>query len=577
MKYLFIFLLFFKFAFTNVFSEIINNIEIKNNNRITKETIITFGGIELGKDYSQKQLNDILLELYSTNFFSDIKFNVEGNTLFITVKERKIVQKILLNGVKAEKTKKSILKNLSLREKSPYVNFLAKQDISKIQNSLNGAGYYYNKVDVSLKENDNDTVDLIYNIDLGEKALIKKIIFTGDKYYKDKKLKNIIVSEESKFWKFISNKKYLNEQQIKLDERLLKNFYLNNGYYNVKVNSVYAQLLDTGEFKLSYNINAGNIYKINKTNLLLPKDYDEENFLDVKKTLKKLETKRYSFNRVSKVVDEIDKVSLRKQYEFINASINAEVVDDNLINLTFEISETERKFVERINIYGNNVTEEKVIRNQIITDEGDPYNKLLEIKSINNIKGLNIFKSVKSKVEDGSTPQQKIINIAVEEKPTGEIFASAGTGTQGSTVGFGVKENNFLGKNISLDTNLRLSDETIKGAFSIVNPNWNYSDKQINYWISNLIRTFENKLIVWGARGGLPASGNEYSKFGHATCCVHLETENKNFVFDAGTGIAKFVAGEAWQGASKEIKKEYVKNFKRQKNILCKSKKIIRW
>ena len=85
MKYLFIFLLFFKFAFTNVFSEIINNIEIKNNNRITKETIITFGGIELGKDYSQKQLNDILLELYSTNFFSDIKFNVEGNTLFITV------------------------------------------------------------------------------------------------------------------------------------------------------------------------------------------------------------------------------------------------------------------------------------------------------------------------------------------------------------------------------------------------------------------------------------------------------------------------------------------------------------
>ena len=141
MKYLFIILLILKFAFSNAFGDIINNVEVKNNSRITKETIITFGGIQLGKDYNEEQLNNVLLNLYSTNFFSDIKFDVQGDVLIVEVEERKIIQNIVLNGVKAEKTKKSILKNLSLKEKSPYVNFLAKQDINKIQNSLNSAGY----------------------------------------------------------------------------------------------------------------------------------------------------------------------------------------------------------------------------------------------------------------------------------------------------------------------------------------------------------------------------------------------------------------------------------------------------
>ena len=224
MKYFLFIFIFVKFAFTFVFAEVINSVQVKNNNRITNETIVTFGNIQLGKDYSEEQLNNILIDLYNTNFFSDIKFDIQGDILVVDVKERKIVQQIILNGVKAEKTKKSILKNLSLREKSPYVSFLAKQDIKKIENALNNSGYYFNKLDVTVKNNPNETVDLIYNIDLGDKALIKNIKFTGDRYYKDKKLKNIIVSEESKFWKFISNKKYLNPNQIDLDLRLLEKF-----------------------------------------------------------------------------------------------------------------------------------------------------------------------------------------------------------------------------------------------------------------------------------------------------------------------------------------------------------------
>ena len=479
MKYLFIILLIFKLTFTQVFGEVINNVEVKNNNRITKETIITFGGIELGKDYSQQQLNDIFLDLFKTNFFSDIKFNVQGDTLIVEVEERRIVQKIIINGIKAEKTKKSILKNLSIREKSPYVNFLAKQDVSKIENSLNSAGYYFNKVDVVIKKNNNDTVDLIYNISLGEKALIKNIIFTGEKYFKDKKLKNIIVSEESKFWKFISNKKYLNPDQINLDQRLLENFYLNKGFYNVQIKNSSA-IFNDNHFNLVYNINAGNIYKIRDTKLNLPDDFDKKDFIEVERILKDLKGEKYSLNKLNKVVKQIDQISVSRLYDFIDATIETNIIENDKLDITFVVKESEKFYVKKINIVGNNITEERVIRDMLEVDEGDPFNKLLHAKSLNKMRSRNIFQEVNSEIIDTPDANLKNINITVEEKATGEVLVGAGVGSEGGTAQFSVSENNFLGKGVKLSTGLRISEERLRGNFTITNPNFNYSDKELS-------------------------------------------------------------------------------------------------
>ncbi len=479
MKFLFVIFIILKLTFTYTYADVINDIKIKNNNRITKESILSFSGIQLGKDYSQEQLNDILLDLYSTNFFSDIKFKLEGDILIVDVEERKIIQSILINGVKAEKTKKSILKNLSLREKSPYVDFLAKQDIKKIENSLNNAGYYFNKVDVTLKKNNNETVDLIYDIDLGDKALIKKIVFTGDRYYKDKKLKNIIVSEESKFWKFISNKKYLNPNQIDLDQRLLERFYLNKGFYNVQIKNSSA-IFNDNYFNLVYNINAGNVYTIRNTRLILPDDFDEKDFNEVEKTLDKLKDEKYSLNKLNKVVKQIDQISVSRLYDFLDASIETNIVEDNKLDVSFIVKESEKFYVKRINILGNNITEERVIRDMLEVDEGDPFNKLLHAKSINNLKSRNLFQDVTSKIIDTPDSNLKNIDITVEEKATGEVLVGAGVGSEGGTAQFSVAENNFLGRGIKLSTGLRLSEERIRGNFTITNPNFNYSDKSLS-------------------------------------------------------------------------------------------------
>ena len=479
MKKILLALLLLNFMLFSAKSEIINDIKLENNIRVSKESILAFGNIKLGKDYTESEINQILGDLYNTNFFSDIKLKVENNILIIDVKEKKIIQTIVLEGVASKENTQRILKGLNLKDKSPFDKFTAEQDVVLIKNSLSRSGYYFATVEVKIKENTNDTVDLIYVIETGEKALIKNIKFTGDKFYKDRKLRSVIVSEENKFWKFISKKKYLDVSRIELDKRLLKNFYLNKGYYNVEIESSSA-IFDDNFFELIYNINSGNRYTINNAILDIPIDYDPKDFKEVTNSIEDLKDKKYSLNEINKVIKEIDKISVSRLYDFIDATIEIDEVNNDKLDLKFAVIESDKFFVNRIDIFGNNITEEKVIRNQLEVDEGDPFNKLLHAKSINNLKALRIFGDVKDEIISIDNSQQKNIKITVEEKPTGEILASAGVGNDGGTIGFSVSEKNFMGRGIGLVSSLSLSEERVKGEFTVNNPNFNYTEKSLS-------------------------------------------------------------------------------------------------
>ena len=479
MKKILLALLFLNFMLFSAKSEIINDIKLENNIRVSKESILAFGNIKLGKDYTENEINQILGDLYNTNFFSDIKLKVENNVLIVDVVEKKIIQTIVLEGIASNENKEKILKGLNLKDKSPFDKFTAEQDVVLIKNSLSRSGYYFATVEVKIKENTNDTVDLIYVIETGEKALIKNIKFTGDKFYKDRKLRSVIVSEENKFWKFISKKKYLDVSRIELDKRLLKNFYLNKGYYNVEIESSSA-IFDDNFFELIYNINSGNRYTINNATLDIPIDYDPKDFKEVTNSIEDLKDKKYSLNEINKVIKEIDKISVSRLYDFIDATIEIDEVNNDKLDLKFAVIESDKFFVNRIDIFGNNITEEKVIRNQLEVDEGDPFNKLLHAKSINNLKALRIFGDVKDEIISIDNSQQKNIKITVEEKPTGEILASAGIGNDGGTIGFSVSEKNFMGRGIGLVSSLSLSQERVKGEFTVNNPNFNYTEKSLS-------------------------------------------------------------------------------------------------
>ena len=476
----------FYLSLTPLFAEVVEKIEIQGNERISKETILLFSKTNIKDDLNSNDINEILKNLYDSNFFLDVSVEFKSKILTILVDENPIIENITYNGIKSKTLKEKITKDLKLLSRSSYNEILLNEDKKRIKLSLKDSGYYFSNIDIEVAELGDKKVNIIFDINLGPKAKIKKITFIGDKKFKDGKLRSLIVSEEYKFWKIISGKKYLNENLINLDNRLLKNYYLNKGYYDVKINSSFAKLLNNNdEFELIFNINANNKFLFGVLSIEIPTDFEIDNFAELNSFFAELKDEPYSINVVEKILDKIDAISINEQYQSIKSTVSENILS-NTINLTFKIEETEKYLVERINILGNNITRENVIRNQLYIDEGDPYNEILKNKSINEIKSLNFFKNVNSEVIDGNDVNSKIINISVEEKATGEISAGAGFGTTGELLEFAVRENNYLGKGLSIDTRLSLSTERISGKFSINNPNFNNSDKEVNFGLQAL-------------------------------------------------------------------------------------------
>jgi outer membrane protein insertion porin family len=461
-------------------AETFKNIEIKGNKRISDKSVLMFSDVPESKIVDENSLNTILKNLYNTGFFDDVEINVINNNLVIKVSENPIIQSVSIEGIKSKKTKKKINDVIILKDRSSFNINSAKKDKISILNLFKGLGYYFTKIDTSIEDIGDNKINLIYNIEKGKKSKINNILFTGNKIFKDSKLKGVIISEEYRFWKIISGKKYLREDIIKFDENLLSNFYKNEGYFNVKIETSFANYIGDDKFELVYNIDAGKKYFFNNLSLALPTDYNIDNFKKLTKLFDELKGSKYSLNAINKILKEIDKITLIEQYEFLTASVT-ESINDNLIDFIFNVSESDKFYVERINIFGNNITQENVIRNHFTVDEGDAFNELLHKKTINNLKGLNYFSKVRSKIIEGSTPQQKIINISLDEKPTGEIMAGAGIGTDGGSFTFAVNENNFLGRGLALGTNFTVGSETLRGAFSINNPNYQGSNRSLNF------------------------------------------------------------------------------------------------
>ena len=484
-KYLVTLITYFLLFSTVSNAENIKNIVITGNDRVSDETIKIFSSINIGDEINSDKLNKIIKNLYETNFFENISVNFENHELLITVKESPVINKILINGVKSKTMMETITKNMLLKSRSSFSDYQLDKDRLEILKELKNMGYYYSKIEILQELKENNSLDLIFNINIGDKAKIKKITFTGNKIFKDSKLKSIIISEEFKFWKFISGKKYLNENIILIDNRLLKNFYLNQGYFNAEINSSFARLIDNESFELIFNINANERIFFNNISLKLPDDFDKNNYTKINNLFQDLKGEPYSINKIEKILKRINNITIYEQYVSTNASVE-ENVYDNKIDLKFLIEETDPIYVDKINIYGNNVTKEAVIRNQLEIDEGDPFNNILFNRSINNLKNLNFFKDVKTEFLENTSNKTKIIDISVEEKPTGEIMAGAGVGTSGTTTTFGIKENNYLGNGLSLNANLEISEETIKGKFSLRNPNYNNSNKSIYTNIQSL-------------------------------------------------------------------------------------------
>ena len=510
------------FIFSVSLADKINNILVKGNDRVADETIIMFSNLQIGSTINQNILNNSLKDIYLTNYFSDVQiFNDKGNVI-IKVKENPIIQNIIINGIQKD-SRYDVVKDITIKiEKYPFVESKVSEQINLLKNILKSYGYYFVKLESSINYNENNTVNLIYDFNLGEIAKIKTIKFIGDKVFRDSTLRNIIVSEESKFWKFITSNKFLDANRINLDVLRLKNFYLNRGFFDIQIKSTTALLTGKNQFELIFNISSGKKYFFGEVKIDENNDLTTENLEKFKDKFKKLEGKKYSKKKVINLIDEINNFTLQNDFIFINADYKEIVRSDQIINIIVEFKETEKNYVQRINILGNYITDEKVIRNTLIVDEGDPYNKILFDKSISDLKSKNIFADIKYEVTS-DIDQNKIINLSVEEKATGEIFAGAGTGTTGTSITAGIKENNYLGLGIKLDTDVTLTDDSVKGKFSVINPNYNNSDKSINTSLESSTNDFMTSSGYKTSRTGL-SIGTEFEQLSDLYVNLEIST-----------------------------------------------------
>ena len=480
------------FIYQTALSEIIKNFEIKGNYRVTKETVIMFSDLKIGENVTKKDLNEALKNLYYTDYFKDVTINLEDGDLKIVLVENPIIQSVEIKGVKKNNIYEKLRDVTKKVEKYPFVENKINDQVVLLKNTLKSNGYYFVDLKTSISKNNNNTVDLIYDINLGEIAKIKKISFIGNKIFRDNTLRNVVISEESKFWKFLSNNKFLDINRISADLSRLNNFYKNRGYYDVKIKSTTGIITEDKQFELIFNINAGEKFFFDNVEIANISDYSIDSLEKFKKNFKDLNGKKYSKKIINNLIDDLNQFILRNDFTFINAKYDETVKENNKIDVKIYFDELDKKIVDRINIFGNFITDEKVIRNTLIVDEGDIYNDVLFNKSIQKIKAKNIFKSVNYETTT-SDDVSKSIDITVEEKPTGELFAGAGTGTTGTSLSAGIKEKNYLGLGIKLDTNLVLSEDSIKGRFIVTNPNYNNSDKSIKTSIESSSSDFLSK------------------------------------------------------------------------------------
>ncbi len=530
MRKLFIIFLLFTLHKTLLNAEIIKKVQITGNERVSDQTVMIYGDININQNYTEKDINLVLENLYKTNFFENVDLKLSNGILKINLVEYPTINNLIILGESSNKYKDNIKKIIQLKEKDSFIENRLKKDVEKIKTLYATNGYNLVNIDTKIRKTDNRNIDLIFQIDRGKLTKIKKISFVGDKKIRERRLRDVIASEEDKFWKFISKNSRYNQTLINLDMRLLKNYYKSIGYYDIKISSSSAELDETGNIEITYSIDAGKKYIIKKIITNADSVFDKDIFFDLNDSYKEVVGTYYSPFKIKKLLENLDELIEKNNLQFVEHNVE-EIIENDSIIIKFNISEGEKILVERINILGNNVTNEAVIRSELLVDEGDPFTALALDKSIAKIKARKIFKDVSSKVSDGSRSNLKILDIIVEEQPTGEISAGAGVGTEGGSFAFAVKENNWLGEGKKVSFDIEVNAESLRGSLNYSNPNYDFLGNQLNYSVYSTSNDkpdqgYENTLVGAGISTSFEQYKNLYTSLGVSVSYDDLTTQD---------------------------------------------------
>ena len=450
--------------------DFVREIIVEGAQRIEPETVRSYLLIREGDRFDAKRIDRSLKSLFATGLFADVTMRREGDALVITLVENPVINRIAFEGNKALDDE-VLSAEMSLRPRVIYTRTKVQNDVKRILTIYRLGGRFAATVEPKVIELAQNRVDLVFEINEGEPTDIQRIRFVGNRAFSDSRLREVIRTKESRWWRFLSSDDTYDPDRLTLDRELLRRFYLNNGYGDFRVASAVAELTpDRRDFFITFTVEEAARYRFGKIEVearlrgLKAEDLFET--IDIE------EGDWYAADELEKTLETLTNAVGTLGYAFVD--VRPRINRDRkalIIDVTFEINEGPRVFVERIEISGNVRTAGEVIRREFRLVEGDAFNSAKLRRSRERIQRLDFFEKVSVEEVPGSAPDKTVINVEVEEKSTGQLSFGAGfSTTSGGLLDISIRERNLLGRGLDLRVNALLATRRSEIDLSFTDP-----------------------------------------------------------------------------------------------------------
>jgi outer membrane protein insertion porin family len=431
-------------------SGLVQRIIVRGNERIEQSTVLSYLPIQPGETLDPVKADLALKALFRTDLFSDVKIELQGADMIVTVTENPIINKVVFEGNSGLKEEK-LRDEVTVRPRGIFTRAKVQQDVQRIVELYRRSGRISATVTPKIVELPQKRVDLIFEIDEGPKSGVLRVNFLGNKEFSDNDLRDVVVTEQTLWYKFFSTNANYDPDRLEYDKEQLRKHYRNRGFYDFRVVSAVAELApDKNGFAITYTLDEGREYKFGKISVETQLQKLDKNLLQQLVPIRSGET--YQDEKIEAATDALTfaagaagfaAVDVRPRY-----TPNRET---GQVDVVFQVNEGPRVYVERIDITGNTRTLDYVVRRELNLVEGDAYNRALVDRSRNNVRALGFFKEVEIEEVPGSAPDRTGLQVKVEEQPTGELSFSAGySSVDKLVIDLGVTERNFRGRGQSV-------------------------------------------------------------------------------------------------------------------------------
>ena len=451
---------------------VIRSIVVEGNRRVEPETVRSYLTFSSGDAYDPGEVNQSLKTLFATGLFQDVRIRRSGSTIIVIVVENPIVSRVAFEG-NEDIDDATLSPEVQLKPRAIYTRARVQADVQRILILYRRKGHYSAQVEPKIIYLDNNRIDVVFEINEGQTTKVRAINFIGNHAFSDSQLRYVITTTRTNWLSFLKNTNIYDPDRLSLDRELLRQFYLKNGYADVRITSATADLDRDGRgFFLTFTIEEGERYQFG--------------YIDIESALPSLNVdalrgailtrpgRRYNAEKVEKTVEALTIKVSEQGYAF--GQVRPRFERDpytHTMNIVYVIDEGPRIYIERINIVGNYRTEDRVIRRQFRLAEGDAYNRLLVEAARKRLRSLGFFKTVEIETEPGSAPDRVILQVVVVEQPTGELSFGAGYSTTEGVIGdISITERNLMGKGQYVRLGFSGSLERAQVDFSFTEPNF---------------------------------------------------------------------------------------------------------